>query len=119
MAKITVTLQGKVLREIMLRPDTVLTVGRDAANDICLENPGVSRRHARIYKHLYPFYVEDLESTNGTFLNGKRMTIRAALNNNDEITIGKHTLVFNDDPADYGKDAGPREADATIAIRKK
>jgi pSer/pThr/pTyr-binding forkhead associated (FHA) protein len=118
MAKITVTIKGKPLKEVMLRKDETLTIGRDPSNGISLDNPAVSRFHAKIYKHEWPFYVEDLKSTNGTVLNGSKLDWKAALSNNDKITIGKHTLIFNDDPSDYGDTSKKIGPDATIFIKK-
>lgn len=119
MARITVTIMGKTVNEVQINHDSTLTIGRDKNNDICLDNPAVSRCHAKIYKQGWPFYVEDLKSTNGTFLNGKAVSWKAALSRNDKITIGKHTLVFTDSPSDYEEGRGPVEADATIAVSKK
>jgi len=120
MAKITITVQGKAPREIKLNKDSALTVGRDAANDVCLDNPAVSRFHAKIYKQGWPYYIEDLKSTNGTLLNGKPVSWKAPLSNNDKITVGKHTMVFMDEPSDYedGKGA-PAQIDATLRVPKK
>jgi len=119
MAKVTVMVQGKVSKEVLLRKGETLTVGRDASNDICLDNPAVSRFHAKIYKQEWPFHVEDLKSTNGTFLNGGKVNWKAVLKNNDTITIGKHDLIFNDDPSDYEEGKRPVEIDATVIVPKK
>lgn len=120
MAKITVMVQGKTQREIKLNKDSELTVGRDAANDICLDNPAVSRFHAKIYKQGWPYYIEDLKSTNGTILNGKTVSWKAPLSRGDKITVGKHTLVFTDDPSDYEDGKGsPEHIDATLRVAKK
>jgi pSer/pThr/pTyr-binding forkhead associated (FHA) protein len=72
MAKLKIKSKGKVIREIVLRADKDLTIGRDQSNDLVLDNPAVSRAHARIYKTQWPFYIEDLKSANGTFLNGAK-----------------------------------------------
>lgn len=118
MAKITVTIKGKKLKEVMLRKEDTLSIGRDPSNDICLENPAVSRHHARIYKQEWPFYIEDMKSTNGTFLNGSKVSWKAALKNNDKITIGKHELIFQDSPSDYEGQKGGGTADSTILVKK-
>lgn len=68
-----------------------ITIGRNPANDIHIDNLGVSKQHAKIVKQDGGYVVEDLNSTNGTFINDKRVA-RAVLNNNDEIHIGKHSL---------------------------
>ena len=68
-----------------------ITIGRNPGNDIPIDNLGVSKQHAKIIKHDGGYVVEDLNSTNGTFINDKRVA-RAVLNNNDEVHIGKHSL---------------------------
>ena len=69
----------------------VITVGRNVKNDIQIDNLSVSKQHARIVKHRGKYFVEDMKSTNGTYLNEKKIT-KETLANNDVITIGKHTL---------------------------
>ena len=68
-----------------------ITIGRNPGNDIHIDNLGVSKQHAKIVKQDGGYVVEDLNSTNGTFINDKRVA-RAVLNNNDELHIGKHSL---------------------------
>ncbi len=68
-----------------------ITIGRNPGNDIHIDNLGVSKQHAKIIKQDGGYIVEDLNSTNGTFMNDKRVA-RAVLNNNDEVHIGKHSL---------------------------
>ena len=117
MAKIIVTIKEKTLHEIILHKDSVTTIGREHSNDICLENPAVSRFHAKIYRQDWTFYIEDLGSTNGTFLNDRIVKWKAGLSKNDRITIAKYTLVFIDDKADY-EEVKTDKADNTIIIKK-
>ncbi|MCK4502974.1 MAG: FHA domain-containing protein, partial [Desulfuromonadales bacterium] len=58
------------------------------------------RFHAEIYRQNYPFYIEDKKSTNGVCLNGAVINFKRALSHNDKIMIGKHTLVFVEEPKD-------------------
>ena len=74
---------------------------------------GVSRRHAVIRYHDDALYVEDLKSTNGTYLNGKYMTWKSGLNHRDRITIGRHVLVFHEEGGDKGS---PDDACQTVFI---
>jgi pSer/pThr/pTyr-binding forkhead associated (FHA) protein len=69
----------------------VITIGRNVKNDIQIDNLSVSKQHARIVKHKGGYMVEDMKSTNGTYLNEKKIT-KEKLIHNDIITIGKHTL---------------------------
>ena len=101
MARIIVTIKGKTLHEIIVDKDSVITIGRDPSNGIHLENPAVSRFHAEIYRQGWEFYIKDLKSSNGTFLNERRVTWKAGLKRNDKITIAKYTLIFLDDRSDY------------------
>ena len=68
-----------------------ITIGRGTNNDIQIDNLAVSKVHAKIIKHPDHYTLEDLKSTNGTFLNGKQIK-KADLGPNDIVMIGKHTL---------------------------
>ena len=69
----------------------VITIGRNVKNDIQIDNLSVSKQHARIVKDQGGYIVEDMGSTNGTYLNEKKIA-KEKLSHNDVITIGKHTL---------------------------
>lgn len=71
----------------------VFNIGRTVDNDIVIDNLAVSRLHAVLERDKGEFYIRDCDSSNGTFLNGKRIG-RARLNHGDEIAIGKHKLVI-------------------------
>ncbi|HBY94736.1 MAG TPA: hypothetical protein DEP84_12385 [Chloroflexi bacterium] len=73
--------------------DEVLTLGRQEGNDITLDHPKVSRRHARIERRGDLFIFRDLGSTNGTWLGGQRVEERV-LQDGDTIRIGSAQLVF-------------------------
>lgn len=75
--------------------------GRDLANDIVVSDPEVSRRHARFLMREDSVFVEDLGSTNGTFLNGERISSPKQLRLGDAITFGENiTLAFEKVPED-------------------
>ena len=85
--------QDRILETIKLTKD-VTTVGRMPDNDIVINNLGVSRHHCRILKEEADSYiVEDLNSANGIKINGVQL-IKSPLQNGDEITVGKHKLIF-------------------------
>jgi DNA-binding winged helix-turn-helix (wHTH) protein len=69
-------------------------VGRDPDAALWIDHPSVSRRHARIVVAAGKATLEDLESKNGTHLNGKRIERRAALSDGDEVRIGPEVMVF-------------------------
>ncbi|MFA6004317.1 MAG: FHA domain-containing protein, partial [Elusimicrobiota bacterium] len=102
MPKFQLKFEAAVLKEIVLDQPS-LTVGRKPDNDIVIDNPAVSGRHCRIFLQGDVYFVEDLGSTNGTYVNGKRIQ-RAGLQANDAVGIAQHSLVFMAAPA------GPRAA---------
>ena len=78
----------------------VCRIGRDKGNEVALEDPGLSRRHCRIFREGADFILEDLKSANGTFLEGKRVD-RVKLKHGDRISLGDATLLIDlEDPGD-------------------
>ena len=71
---------------------TSIRIGTD--NDIQIDNLAVSGEHAKIIRGMTDYYIEDLSSTNGTFVNGEEVK-KVPLKDNDEISIGKHTLLIS------------------------
>lgn len=92
MAKMVLKFKEAVLKEIPLDRD-VLTIGRREGNDIPIENPAVSGSHAKIVKTDQGFAVEDLNSLNGTFVNGRKIA-KHDLKPGDSVLVGSHVLVF-------------------------
>jgi len=90
MLTILLKFNDKILKTIESDKNEIM-IGRNAANDIAIENLAVSKQHARIVKQDEAYYIEDLDSTNGTYLNKIRIT-KKDLKNNDIIIIGKHSL---------------------------
>jgi len=74
-----------------------IKIGRLQANDIVLPDPNVSRVHARIERRNKSFFILDLDSTNGTYLNEKRVT-EAKLKDGDIIRLGSTRLLFRRSP---------------------
>lgn len=74
----------------------LITIGRDATNDVVVDNRLASRNHAVIQKIRDAYFIQDLDSTNGTFVNGTRIPNKkyVKLGPGDEITIGNSTLVM-------------------------
>lgn len=89
----------------------VYTIGRQEGCDIHIDNLGVSRVHARLLKAEQGYFVEDMNSSNGTFVNGQRVS-RQALGPGDQITIGKFTLIYEIETAQTVQEAPPPSANA-------
>jgi len=70
-----------------------LHVGRDVTNDLVISDEKVSRRHARLYTEGDQYVVEDLGSTNGTFINGARLSGPHLLRVGEQITFGETSIV--------------------------
>ena len=88
MAKFLLRLYGQVLSEFDLKKERV-TIGRLPDNDIAIKSPAISGHHAVAYNLARQTFLQDLESTNGTFVNGERIN-RQVLKNGDVVTVGKH-----------------------------
>lgn len=95
--KLILSLSGEVLKEIELDQE-ITTIGRKAVNDIHLDNLAVSGTHAKILLLGGDCFLEDLESTNGTYVNGDRVT-KHALKDGDKIAIGKHEFLYQNEAA--------------------
>ena len=88
---VIVAREGTVKREVRLSAEPI-TVGRDPKNDIVLDDRRVSRRHAEVRLRLGRYTLYDLASTNGTFVNGRRIA-EMVLSDGDHIAIGGAELV--------------------------
>src|SRR5271165_4730278 len=87
-------------------------LGRHPDCDIVLDSGAVSRQHARIRRADNKFYIEDMQSRNGTYVNGRQIRERHLLNDQDRITLCDVVMVFHDVPASK-KTASSR---ATVSI---
>ena len=111
MAKLYLKFKESLISEICLQ-DGVTTIGRAETNSIRIDNLAMSGSHARIVGEDGVFTIEDLNSTNGTYVDDRRIS-RHRLAHNAVITVGKHTLVFLDPKADQ-----MAACDQTIMMRK-
>lgn len=98
MYKLTIKRNQSRVDELVFEQGTV-SIGRNSDNDVCLDDPTVSGLHAKIISFFRPTYVQDQRSTNGTFVNGKRIT-EHTLQPGDVITVGTHKIVFETDAGD-------------------
>lgn len=91
-AQLILSLNSSVLGEFPLEKERI-TIGRKPENDIQVDNLAVSGQHCAIITILNDSFLEDLDSTNGTFVNGK-LVKKHALKNGDIVSIGKHELKY-------------------------
>ena len=88
--RVRLSLKGRPLRTYTFEKKDV-SIGRDPLCDICLDNAGISRHHARIERTPGGYTVEDLGSANGTFLNDQPVK-RGFIGHDDVVQIGKFAL---------------------------
>jgi pSer/pThr/pTyr-binding forkhead associated (FHA) protein len=92
MPKMIVSIDGVVIKEVQLTKDRT-TLGRRPYNDIVIDNLAVSGEHAVLQLTDNDVFLEDLNSTNGTYVNGKAVK-KQLLQNNDTVEIGKYKIKF-------------------------
>ncbi|MGB5512570.1 MAG: FHA domain-containing protein, partial [Woeseiaceae bacterium] len=126
MARLILSLDNQVLAEYNMSKERY-TIGRLPDNDVRIDNPAVSGHHSLIINILNDSFLEDLNSTNGTYVNGKLIK-KHALQNGDVITIGHHQMRFSDQDANQPEQdefektmvipAGQQDADQLIAAER-
>ena len=92
MTKLILSMDGLVLKEIALSKER-MTIGRRASNDIQIDNLAISGEHAAIVTILNDSFLEDLNSTNGTLVNGQPIK-KHFLKNGDVVELGKYKLKY-------------------------
>jgi len=90
--KLIISLENKVVEEIPIEKD-IITIGRRTDNDLCLDNLAISGYHSQISTVLDDCFLEDLDSTNGTFVNSE-IVKKHALKDGDIIDIGNHRIKY-------------------------
>jgi len=99
MPKMIVSIDGVVIKEVQLTKDRT-TLGRRPYNDIVIDNLAVSGEHAVLQMTGGQVYLEDLNSTNGTYVNGKAAK-KQLLQDGDSVEVGKYKIKFvSDSPGD-------------------
>ncbi len=111
MARLVLSLDNQVLAEYNMNKERY-TIGRLPDNDIRIDNPAVSGHHSLIINILNDSFLEDLNSTNGTYVNGKLIK-KHALQHGDVVTVGHHQLRFVDTQS---PDTEPDEFEKTMVI---
>lgn len=89
---VLIALNGPVTGSRWLLHAGITTIGRDAECDVNLPHPSVSRRHAQIVRQQTGYFVQDVESINGTLLNGQQLTAPAVLSPSDVLRLGEIEL---------------------------
>ncbi len=92
MPKMIVSIDGVVIKEVQLTKDRT-SLGRRPYNDIVIDNLAVSGEHAVLQMSGNEVYLEDLNSTNGTYVNGKAVK-KQLLQNSDTVEIGKYRIKY-------------------------
>jgi predicted component of type VI protein secretion system len=121
MAKLVLMFKNKMLNAFPLDEGKGLTIGRHPENDIVIQNVAVSGHHARIDRRGGQIQLIDLNSKNGTFLNGKAVR-KGMLKDGDTIVMGKHSLrvdwtdAMDGEPADAAYEPGPIDLSSTIIM---
>lgn len=87
-------------KPILLLPENTYYIGRDEDNTIPINSTFVSRKHTSIFYEKGAFYVKDLGSTNGTFLNSKKIE-KSILNDGDQIGVGDRIYVYHQRPKNF------------------
>ena len=88
-----------------------LTIGRDSTNGVAINDAEVSRKHARLMFQGGKYVLEDLGSTNGTFVNGQRLAGPIVLKSGDVISLGEQIVLMYD--------AIAADAGATVAVPRR
>ncbi len=107
MPKLLLKFNAAVIKEVAM--DTAsISIGRKPDNDIVIDNPAISSHHCKLTREGGGYYVEDLESTNGTFVNEKRIK-KSGLHHNDIVGVAKHAVVFLNEAELTADAAAPAE----------
>jgi FHA domain len=115
MGKLVVSLDGVVIKEVQITKDKT-TLGRRPYNDIVIDNLAVSGEHAVLQMVGADVFIEDLNSTNGTYINGKAIK-KQLLAHNDTVEIGKYKIKYLvDESGEYEKTMIMRPGAAAAAL---
>jgi hypothetical protein len=114
--KLYVTYNGEIIAELTLDGDRLL-VGRSEHNELRISSRFISRHHALFVRHDKSTFLMDLNSTNGTFVNSRRIS-NLMLKNDDIILVGNHRIKFVDPTATERKSLDDAGSSETIVMKK-
>lgn len=97
----TIKLHDTIIRTFPIKEGQTITIGRGKECDISIDNTAISRQHISLCMNSGIYFVSDLGSTNGSFVNGKKIDVDEPVSESDTIVFGKFTLTPAD-PADSG-----------------
>ncbi len=100
--------------EYSIKPEETITIGREPDNTIVINDAMVSRHHARITWDGKSFTIQDRGSSNGTFVNGRRVRRKRRLADGDEITLYKYRLTF--EMLSVEEEIEPRPGETILAM---
>lgn len=93
----TLMMRQKPLQRFILQEGKSVTIGRIAEADVVMDNPSISRLHAEVGLENGQTWIIDKGSTNGTWVNGEKITERTPISEKDEIKVGKFDLVAGEE----------------------
>lgn len=114
MAHLVITLKEKLIGEYPIDKDK-LSIGRKPSNDICLNHLAVSGHHSQIITVLDSSFLEDLNSTNGTYVNS-RLVKKHALEDGDLINIGDYRIKFSNEQGEIEEEFDDDILEQTILL---
>lgn len=114
MPKLLLKFNAAVIKEVAMEKESI-SIGRKPDNDIVIDNPAISGHHCKLTLEGGGYYVEDLESTNGTFVNEKRIK-KSGLHHNDVVGLAKHAVVFLNEAEVAEAGAPGPSSDATMVL---
>jgi pSer/pThr/pTyr-binding forkhead associated (FHA) protein len=91
---VLVVVSGEELGRTFLLDEPETVIGRDASCRLILDDDGISKEHCLIRAEKGYFFIEDLKSSNGTYVDGKKIKKKSLLNDFERIVIGKTILRF-------------------------
>lgn len=122
MPKLLLKFNAAVIKELPFDKSS-FSVGRKPDNDIVIDNPAISGHHCKIALEGGTYFVEDLDSTNGTYVNQKRVK-KSGLHHNDVVGLAKHSIVFVEEspapaPAKVAEPGPPADATMMLSPQKQ